>query len=862
LKLTGGRLIPECSINASRRLAPRQRRPLSQQRIDSLSLTPSARPGGRKDIPLAENAAGAKPIRVAIVGGGCAGIAAAWQLSRRPGYEIHVYESSWRLGGKGASVRAGDGRVLEHGLHVWLGCYENAFRMMRECYAEVEDCQWGPDSSEKLAHGRIDDAFFPEPHIGLGRPDPHRDWAVWSAYLPPAKGLPGQPLDEHTNPFTLASYLLRCFDLLKALMLSVIGAPGKDAPGEPRPDDRSMSDETLNFDFSVDGTTSLKLAIERTAQLVRAGSLTGAAALLQAVTILEVWLQDLNFGSQAGDSIVELAEALAAQTRKLLQDFVRIDPDIRVKTEIIDLVMTIAVGLFRDRVLFDDRGLDSLNQFDYREWLRLHGATQQCLDSRLLRGIYDFAFAYSRGDRNRPALAAGVALRGALRMFFTYRGSMFWRVRSGMGDAVFAPLYKVLSSPKRKMNGKDLSVVRFHFRHELANVGVVALNGKRLASSLEFKTQGDERTLDRLSKKALDEFGCWPDGPVAFANAKGVQVRKLQLGEDFDRVILAIGIDDFRKACPAASSKDNLASILGAQWPAMCANVRTVATQSAQVWLGTDLDGLGWHRGSGLITALGLSFDSFDTWADMTHVLGAEAWRAKMEGRPAGKARSLAYFCAPLRDSEIDLARERARRTLDAFAERVGAVGAAGLDDLMLEAIKAAAPQEKQQWIELSEGIRTEFNELASALASTSSDEQNAARARFKANLVKSAMESGVDENLTQLLQQGMRPVWPRAFAKDATAEQDANAEQLVLHRHVQANFEGSDRYTLSEPGLIGHRVSPLDRSVENMTIAGDWTACGLDVGCVEAAVMSGMLASHAISGKPDLAEIVGYDHP
>ena len=29
------------------------------------------------------------------------------------------------------------------------------------------------------------------------------------------------------------------------------------------------------------------------------------------------------------------------------------------------------------------------------------------------------------------------------------------------------------------------------------------------------------------------------------------------------------------------------------------------------------------------------------------------------------------------------------------------------------------------------------------------------------------------------------------------------------------------------------------------MTVAGDWTACGLDAGCVEAAVMSGMLAAH-----------------
>jgi uncharacterized protein with NAD-binding domain and iron-sulfur cluster len=57
--------------------------------------------------------------------------------------------------------------------------------------------------------------------------------------------------------------------------------------------------------------------------------------------------------------------------------------------------------------------------------------------------------------------------------------------------------------------------------------------------------------------------------------------------------------------------------------------------------------------------------------------------------------------------------------------------------------------------------------------------------------------------------------------------------------------------------------MSPLECPVANMTIAGDWTACGLDVGCVEAAVMSGMLAAHAITGKePALHSIIGYDHP
>ena len=86
---------------------------------------------------------------------------------------------------------------------------------------------------------------------------------------------------------------------------------------------------------------------------------------------------------------------------------------------------------------------------------------------------------------------------------------------------------------------------------------------------------------------------------------------------------------------------------------------------------------------------------------------------------------------------------------------------------------------------------------------------------------------------------------------------------QRILATHVQANVDGSDRYSLSLPGTIRKRLSPLDRSVLNATVAGDWTACGLDAGCVEAAVMSGMLAAHAITGKtPPLESIVGYDHP
>jgi uncharacterized protein with NAD-binding domain and iron-sulfur cluster len=733
-----------------------------------------------------------KAVRVANVGGGCAGLAAAWHLSRQSGYEVHVYEKSWRLGGKGASGRDQEGRIQEHGLHVWLGFYENAFRMMRECYAEVGRRKWGPGgqtSEARLAHASFEDAFFPEPHIGVAGRNSSRDWVVWSGQLPPAKGLPGDDLVPETNPFTLASYLLRCVDLLKTLMLSVIGPTEEDVPGKPRPEQRSTLDEMIDLDFSYDPIRSPELLIERIASRVRDGTLTVAAAALQAVTIAEVMLQNLNQSPQVVGSALNLMQALAGQARKQLRDFVAIDETLRWKTEIIDIVMTIAVGLYSDRVLLRSKGLDAINDMDYREWLLKHGATKTAVNSRFISGIYDFLFAYEGGDHKRPRLAAGVALRGALRMFFTYRGAMFWRIRSGMGDAVFAPLYKVmLLEDKKAKAGNRQPPVKFHFLHALSEVTLETRpGGKRFVTELRFRTDGDENKLDELSAKALDDFGCWPDSRRAFDDHAGsgwTGGRDLKIEKDFDAVIFAMGIDDLKRVGARRDKGQPATSFFEAMprdWRDMGREVKTVGTKAAQVWLAKDLEGLGWYRGSGLISALGLRFD---TWADMTHTLATErAWRKALNVKSAAadKARSVAYFCGVLPDDE---------------------------------AKKGAEP-----------------------------------------------VTRGVEADLQAMLAREIQPLWPAAFPE---AFKDRTAEGLVIGaRHVQASIEGSDRYTLSLPGSPRRRISPLECPVRNMTIAGDWTACGLDVGCVEAAVISGMLAAHAITGdEPALESIIGYDHP
>ncbi len=831
-------------------------------------------------------------IRVAIVGGGCAGLAAAWQLSQQPGYEIHVYEKSWRLGGKGASARAADGRILEHGLHVWFGFYENAFKMMRECYAEVERRNWGPkpDNAQKLAHGRIEDAFFPEPNVGVADPAFAGEWAFWSTLLPPAEGLPGTPLDERTNPFTLANYLVRCFGLLKSLMLSVIGPPNVGGPGQPATEGSSSSDETGSPGPAVEAARPIAALMERMTGLLRVGSLTSAAVLLQAVSILEVWLRDKNSTPGTAASAIQLAEALAGQTRKLLLDLTSVDAQVRTKTEIIDIVMTIAVGLFRDRVLFDARGLDAINNLDYRAWLRKHGATNAALELRFLAGTYDLVFGYQNGDRSKPAFAAGVAVRGALRMFFTYRGAMFWRMGSGMGDAVFAPLYRVLlagrllNAGSRPVPGPGdaaktdeaqyASPVEFHLLHELSGVGFsVSQDSRRYVTSVEFMAPGDSQALDLQSKDALDKFGCWPETAEArFGDAiMKERIRKeLVVGDHFDRVIFAIGIDDFNKAgaalLPDANSKGSTSP---ADWKAMSAEVKTVATKSAQVWVRRDLEGLGWDRGSALITALGLSFG---TWADMTPTLTSErAWRGQTKS-PLDEARSVAYFCDVVPDAVIETLATQARseavqkirdkliksasdiRAMDADRDRAASQSRAALRSI----VNVSIPNVLHGAVDavLSKLLASIAKLGASATPEQISDRLAAASASFESDLIKVALERHLEDALNRLLAVEMRPVWPLAFADGCSAI------DLEISRHLQANVAGSDRYTQSLPSATSYRISPLDRSVENMAIAGDWTACGLDVGCVEAAVMSGMLAAYAISGKPNPRSIIGYDHP
>jgi uncharacterized protein with NAD-binding domain and iron-sulfur cluster len=689
------------------------------------------------------------PRHIAILGGGIAGLTTAFELTSQPGwqerYRITLYQMGWRLGGKCATGRGPHGRIQEHGIHGFLGCYYNALPMMRAVYEAL-----GRPPGAPLA--TFDEAFKPEDFVLMWE---YRSaqWKAWPFEAPSNSLTP----DDAASLPTLRHWLARVIDLVERVF---------DKNEEQILGGSNVLARTAESAIGHRLIHELKEALE--------GALERGAGLL--LTLLDkAW------------------QWLAAKIEPLVDD----NDTLRRAWIAIDYLLALVRGTIADDIL--EKGFDSIDEEDFAAWLRRHGAAVMTVSSPLALNTVNLSYQYPAGDTARPpTMAAGAYLHWSLRSF-AYLGAFAWLFEAGTGETVIAPLYQVLAARG----------VRFEFFHKVEAL-VPDAAGTRI-ERIEIGVQATAKNPQAGYEPLIEvkRLPSWPAEPLLEQLVEGealagidleswwngwppVAHKTLVAGTDFDDCVFAISIGAVPYLCGAMLAQNEA-------WRGMVKHVKTVQTQTMQLWLERTTPELGWtiplkHPDDIVIGATYVN--PLDGQVDFSHLLKWEAWpEARMP-------KSLWYFSGAMADY----------------------------------------------------GPVPPFT-----------DTQYPARAaeRVKAQCI-------------QYLQASIGPLWPKATTNAVNPPGDpigfdfslletgepADPREGVARFDSQfwrANIDPTERYVTSPPGSTKFRLKAWGSGYSNLVLAGDWIYTGLNVGSVEGTVMGGRLASHALTGVPALADIIGY---
>ncbi|WP_218510865.1 FAD-dependent oxidoreductase [Variovorax sp. dw_308] len=744
------------------------------------------------------------PKKIAILGGGMAGLSAAWELTRTPElralHEVTLYQMGWRLGGKAASGRDALGRNLEHGLHVWFGCYANVFHMVQEIYANRT-----PPPGCPLQHWT--DVAKPQIYTPIGVRTAS-GFSYFPLTWPTNQGTPGQggvdmtPAEAWTTMWNL--FVLVVKNVIHGLGAApVAAAPVAAAPATAAP--AGPAAQTLPSGFAA--STLAQLAgteLERAKELFF-GSHAAGMALHELVDAGNLWMKALLAEPALVDArqVADLLDLHRQMQASFHDAVVRAGPAVagsasaiewQVVEELIDIAIAAAAGYFIDLVL-PDRPFESLDEVDFRAWLIQHGANPGIVaTSTVTRIVYDTLFQYADGDVQRPSYAAGTALGVCARLIGTFKGSMMWDIQTGMGEAVVAPLYEALVA----------AGVKVEFFHKVTKLELSA-DGQQI-ETVRMARQADIAQGDYRPTFVLENLVCWPSEPDwdqlvdgAKMKAAGVDFEShwcnwppvgqevvLNRGSEFDTVVLAISMGAYK---PLNDEPTMCNALLqrGGRFADFVNNIGIVPTQGLQLWSNQTLDELGWTSGKPA-TVSGPEY--LNIWADMTQVLAVEP----AVGFP--KPKSLHYLCGTW---STTLYRQ--------------------------PSTQAGVPA--QAWNELRSQAVDWLNDASACIWPAARTPEG--KFRFEVLSDFSGATGGPPSGTPRFDQQFLR-----------------------------ANIDPTECCVLSAAGTTKYRLHPAESGFANLILAGEATRHGFNTTAIEGAVMSGMAASRAICGQP--ATIVGYD--
>jgi uncharacterized protein with NAD-binding domain and iron-sulfur cluster len=264
-----------------------------------------------------------------------------------------------------------------------------------------------------------------------------------------------------------------------------------------------------------------------------------------------------------------------------------------------------------------------------------------------------------------------------------------------------------------------------------------------------------------------------------YSDWKPVAQSTLQKGTDFDLVILGISIG----ALPTVA-KELIAK--NADWQNMVKNVIPVSTIAFQLWLNTSIQDMQWPYIADGLALLGSYQEPYDTWADMSDLIGRENW-------PQGYTpQNIAYFCGP-------------------------------------------TPQPNANQI-LQNAQQSDFSDPTFPQTQTTMAQQFALDylQQLSAHIWPGIWQGQSSFDFTKLIDinngQGIARFNDQFFR--------ANIDPTELY---VMSFTGSSAYRLKtdQTGTFG-----------NLYITGDWIDNGFNAGCIEATVMAGLQTARAISGE------------
>jgi uncharacterized protein with NAD-binding domain and iron-sulfur cluster len=576
------------------------------------------------------------PEKIAILGTGVAAMTSAFYLTDQPNwqekYDITVYQMGWRAGGKGASgcnAEYGE-RIEEHGLHIWFGFYENAFKTIQKTYNLLDRPKGAPLRT-------WEEAFKPHSFVALEEYIDEK-WETWPINFPTNNLVPGTSVKSANIWELLPAAYSWINEAIDELEVHLIGNHASHIEKWLTKLSAEIGKELKNISHA---TLHLKELID---------SLPNKTKDHDSVVINDIFM------------LFKAFKKLKDLFPLILDPILNNLPGVRRLFIIVDLGLTIIIGMIEDDVF--TKGFDVINNYDYKKWLIKHGANEKyTANSAAVIGFYDLAFAYEDGSEKKPNIEAGTMLRSFLKISLEFRGAIMYKMQAGMGDTIFAPFYLAL-----KERG-----VKFEFFHKVEELIPEGNTVSTIKLTKQVNLKADITEYNPLievygqdSIEGTPPLDCWPSKPnydqidptqakllkdnninlESFWSNWGKVYQKhtsktlpeitLKKGVDFDKIIFGISVASIPHLCPKLLEKSEPLRLTTEK-------VKTVVTQAYQVWNNVTLEGLGWsHSPKSDPTAqpvLSSFVEPFDTWACMDQLLCREDWPT------AHQPKNIAYFC-------------------------------------------------------------------------------------------------------------------------------------------------------------------------------------------------------------------------